>query len=85
MRADADGKIVKWPIVGKGNFRFGMTKEKRDAIHDHISKLMEEVGNEVVTTPFGRQFIDLPNAMESVFSVAKARGLISKYIIDTRV
>jgi hypothetical protein len=85
MRADANGEIVKWPLVAKARLRRGMTKEQRDAVHDHIAKILDGLGeNETDDFLGGKQPISLANALEGTFSTAKARGQISGYDIDKR-
>src|SRR5690349_1452381 len=63
MRANADGEIVKWPLVGKAYFQRGMTKEQRDVVHDYISKGMDDLGGNEVNVLGSKQFITLSNAM----------------------
>ncbi len=85
MRANADGEIVKWPPVGKAYFKRGMTREQRDAAHDYISGLLDEVGeNGADDFLGGSEQLSLVNAMEGVFSIVKTRGVISRYVIDDR-
>jgi hypothetical protein len=86
MRADANGEIVKWPIVAKAWFR-GPTKERRDWMHDYIANVLVELGNKTTENILSgsEEPMGLYYAMEGTFSVAKARGLISKYIIDERL
>jgi len=79
MRANASGEIVKWPLVAKARLRRGLTKEQRDAIHDHIAKGLDDLGGKEVVG-----LHRLANAIEATFSVAKARGQISRYDIDKR-
>ena len=82
---DVTGEIVKWPPVAKAWFR-GSTRERRDWMHDYIAKALDDLGDKTVENIFG---IDKPMglyyAMEGTFSVAKARGLISKYTLDERL
>jgi hypothetical protein len=83
MRANAEGEIVKWPLVAKARLRRGMTKEQRDAVHDDIAKGLDELGTQEIEDFLGRkQPISLPNAIEGTFSVAKAQGQISSYDIN---
>jgi len=85
MRANASGEIVKWPLVAKARLHRGMTKEQRDAIHDHVAKGLDELGGKGMIDFLGRQQpISLANALEGTLSVAKARGQISRYDIDNR-
>jgi hypothetical protein len=86
MRADTNGEIVKYPIVAKAWF-LGPTRERRDWMHDYIANALDELGNKTAKNiitgaeePHGLYY-----AMHGTFSVAKARGLISKYIIDERL
>jgi hypothetical protein len=86
MRVDANGEIVKHPIVAKAWFP-GPTRERRDWMHDYIANALDELGNKTAKNiisgaeePHGLYY-----AMHGTFSVAKAQGLISKYIIDERL
>lgn len=85
MRADAAGEIVKWPPVGKASF-WGPTRERRDWMHDYIAKGLDDLGSSTANNMFGvEEPIGLYYAMEGTFSVAKARGWISKYTLDERM
>lgn len=86
MKANADGEIVNWPPVGKAYLARGMTREQRDAAHDYVAGLLDELGDNGVDdlSDIGSKQFCLANAMEGAFSVAKARGVVSKYIIDAR-
>lgn len=85
MRANKDDEIVKWPLVGKAWFRRGLTKEQRDTLHDHISTMMDEAGDSEPPAPsFFATQSSLADAMDKVFPIAQAGGLISRYIIDRR-
>jgi hypothetical protein len=76
FRANAAGEIVKWPPVGKAYLAWGMTREQRDEAHNYIMALLDGVGDT------DEQPTPLAIAMESVFEVASARGVITKYITN---
>jgi len=86
MRADANGEIVKYPIVAEAWFP-GPTKERRDWMHDYIANALDELGNKTRENIFSgsEEPFGLYYALEGTFSVAKGQGRISKYIIDDRL
>ena len=82
MQANPDGTIKKWPPVAKAFFRFGSNREERDNIHRYVVGLLDQIGDAPNEVEGGR--LMLTAALEGVFTVAKARGFIKKYLIDTR-
>lgn len=76
FKANANGEIVKWPPVGKAYLGRGTTRQQRNEIHDYVLGLLDDVGDN------GAGQTSLGSAMEGVFQVAKAQGIITKYITN---
>jgi hypothetical protein len=75
-KANAAGEIMKWPPVGKAYLARGMTRQQRDEAHDYIVALLDELGDN------SEQQTPLAIAMERVFEMAGAKGLITKYVTN---
>jgi hypothetical protein len=73
--AKPDGQR-KSPPVAKAYLARGLTGEQREQVHNYIMAQLDEVG-EKRTGAHG-----LASTIEGVFTVAKAQGMITKYIIN---
>jgi len=74
MALKPDGSVDRMPL-GQAYLKRSLSRADRDGIHDYIVRMLDELGGTKV---------DLVAAIEGVFSVAKARGLIVDYIRRAR-
>jgi hypothetical protein len=75
FRANPDGQR-KSPPVAKAYLARGLTSEQREQVHNYIMALLDEVGEKRTGAHA------LASTIEGVFTVAKARGMITKYITN---